>query len=108
VSTAEEQAPFQRLIKLIERELELAGQGRIEELNDAVEQTGLYMANLPVPAPSSAQALVLRAEALRGRVTIETKRLGESIVHSRTSLQRARRISRRYGIPGRNRISTSA
>lgn len=106
--TATEQAPFQKLIKLIERELELAGQGRLEELHAAVESTGAFIATLPAPAPESVQPLVLRAEALRGRVLIEATRLKESIGRSRTSLRRGRTIARRYGAPRRGRYSTSA
>lgn len=108
MTTADEQAPFQTLIKMIERELELAGQGRLAELQQAVERTGAFMARLPSPAPESAQPLALRAEALRGRVTIETQRVGEGIARSRTTLRRARRIARRYSAPRTGRISTSA
>lgn len=105
---AAEQAAFQRLIKLIEHELELAGQGRVDELDQAVARTGAYIATLPSPAPDSAQHLVLRAEALRGRVIIEVTRLKESIALSRTSLRRSRRVARRYGAPDDARYSTTA
>ena len=84
---AVEQAPFQKLVKLIEHELELAGQGRLQELHEAVSKTGDYIETLPNPAPASARQLVLRAEALRGRVTIEVTRLKESIALSRASLK---------------------
>jgi hypothetical protein len=103
-----EQAPFQRLIKLIERELELAGQGRLQELQDAVAETGRFMETLPAPAPESAQPLVERAKALRGRVTIETRRLRDGIEFSRGALRRARRISKTYSQPRGNRYSTTA
>lgn len=103
-----EQAPFQRLVKLIEHELELAGQGRVEELQEAVESTGAYMATLPNPAPDSARHLVLRAEALRGRVTIEVTRLKESIALTRSALRRGRRLARQYGPPSDGQISTTA
>lgn len=108
MTVAEEQAPFHTLVKMIERELELAEQGLLEELHEAVEQTGAFMATLPSPAPESAAPLVLRADALRGRVTIETQRLKKSIGRSRTSLRRARKIARRYSTPHSDRISTSA
>jgi hypothetical protein len=108
VSLAEEQAPFHALVKMIEREVELADQGLLDELQAAVAQTGEYIATLPSPAPDSAQHLVLRADALRGRVTIETERIKERIAQSRTTLRRARKIARRYGAPRASRISTSA
>lgn len=105
---AAEQAPFHTLIKMIERELELAGQGLLDEFQQAVAETGAFMATLPAPAPQSAEPLVLRADALRGRVTIEAMRLKESIARSRTTMRRARKIARRYGGPRAGRISTSA
>ena len=106
--TAAEQAPFQKLVKLIEHELELAGQGRVQELDEAVHRTGAHMATLPHPAPASARPLVLRAEALRGRVIIETTRLRESIALSRGSLRRGRRVARHYRRPQREKYSTTA
>jgi hypothetical protein len=106
--TAAEQAPFQRLIKLIEHELELAGQGRLDELDEAIAETGAYMATLPAPAPDSAEHLVLRADAMRSRVIIEVTRLKESIALSRSSLRRSRRVARQYGPPRSGQYSTSA
>jgi len=105
---AAEQAPFQKLVKLIERELELAGQGLVDELHEAITQTGAYMATLPNPAPESAQSLVLRAEALRGRVNIEVQRVKESIALTRSSLRRGRRVTRQYRTPRSGRYSTTA
>jgi hypothetical protein len=105
---AAERAPFQKLVKLIEHELELAGQGMVQELDEAVAQTGAYMATLPSPAPDSAQQLVLRAEALRGRVTIEVTRLKESIALTRASLRRGRSVARQYRGPRSGRYSTTA
>ena len=58
MTAAEEQAPFHTLIKMIERELELAGRGLLDELQEAVEQTGAYMATLPSPAPEIGRAHV--------------------------------------------------
>lgn len=106
--TGAEQAPYRKLVKLIEHELELAGEGRVTELQEAVAATGAYMETLPAPAPDSAQPLVERAKALRGRVTIETERLKESIELSRASLRRSRTIARRYAPPATDRYSTTA
>lgn len=103
-----EQGPFQTLVKLIEHELELAGRGLIDELEQAVDATGAFLATLPVPAPEAARPLLLRADALRRRVTIETLRLKEGVEHSRSSLRRSRKIARRYGGQPSTHISTSA
>ena len=106
--TPRETAPFQRLVKMIEHELELAGQGRVQELRDAVAKTGVYMSTLPSPAPASALPLVHRAQAIRSRVTIEARRLGESIQFSRATARRARQITKKYAQKQGSRYSTSA
>ena len=103
-----ETAPFERLVKMIEHELELAAQGRVQELRDAVAKTGAYMATLPSPAPASAQQILLRAQALRSRLKIEAARLQENIEISQASLRRSRRIKRKYRQKQGNRYSTSA
>ena len=99
---------FRKLVKLVERELELAGEGRFAELQEAVRRTGEHLDSLPKPAPAAAQDLVLRAQALRGRVIIEVTRQAEGIASARARLRRGRRLARHYG-PGRPRgYSTSA
>lgn len=95
-----ETTPFEQLIKMIERELELAGQGRTRELQDAVTRTGVFMQTLPTPAPPSAQSVVRRAQALRGRVAIETRRLRDGLEITRASLRRGRRLNRKYNSSG--------
>ncbi len=103
-------AQFERLTKMIEHELELAGQGRTDELHDAVAQTGAYMASLPAPAPPDAQIFVNRAHALRARVVIEVERLRESIELNLSPRRRARQINSTYSQRSgdSSRYSTSA
>jgi hypothetical protein len=103
-----ERAPFHTLIKLIERELELAEAGEIVALREAIAQTGAYIATLPHPAPASARSLVLHAEAMRGRVTVLTERQRDQLTIARTARRRGRKIARRYGKPVAGRISTTA
>jgi hypothetical protein len=105
---AAERVPFQRLIKLIEIELELAAEGQIDDLREAINRTGAYMETLPKPAPASARPLVLQADAMRGRVTIEAERMRDKLTLSRKALRQGRRIARRYGPPLAGRYSTTA
>lgn len=100
--------PFLRLIKMIEHELELAGEGRVAELQEAVRLRGRYLPSLPSPAPAAAVPLLLRARALHARLLIETERLRDGIDESRASLRRARRVARTYGLPRDSRWSTVA
>jgi hypothetical protein len=106
--TAAERAPFHTLVKLVEHELELAHEGHSAELREAIARTGAYLETLPKPAPESARQLVLHAEAMRGRVRIETERLQTRISSSRNTMRRARRIARSYAPPRAGRYSTSA
>jgi hypothetical protein len=102
-------APYERLVKLIEHELELAGQGRIGELEAAVRERGDYLRTLPRPAPPAAEPLILRARALHGRLSIETQRLAEALVRRRQARRLARVMARTYVPPPRRRnYSTSA
>ena len=83
MTAAEEQAPFHTLIKMIERELDLAQRGLLDELAQAVAETGAVIATRPTPAPPSAESRRGTAHNLGPR-------------------------ARRYGGPRATRISTSA
>ncbi len=110
MTNQEELRAFQTLVKMIERELELAGRGEIAELQAAVAETGAYLKTLPMPPPESARALIERARAMRARVTIEADRLSDSIAISRSNLRRRRSVARTYQqpAPARRRYSASA
>jgi hypothetical protein len=102
-------APFQRLVKLVERELELADAGRAAELQTAVAETGALIRTLPDPAPASARPLIERARGMRERVTIDTERLREEIIGARAVLRRRKTVARTYAPKhAHSRYSTSA
>jgi hypothetical protein len=101
-------APYVRLMKMIEAELEFARRRELNELRAAVERTGAYMQTLTTPAPASAQATLQRALALRSRVEIEARRARDEIHAARLSLRRTRRVARHYAPPQPGRYSTTA
>ncbi len=101
-------APYERLARMIERELELADQGRLAELSASVRARGEYLRSLATPAPASARRALERANALHSRVIIETLRAKESLERSRGSLRRGRQVARTYSPAPRRRYSTSA
>lgn len=105
---AVERAPFHTLIKLIEQELELAEDGRIDELREALARTGAHIETLPKPTPASARPLLLHAQAMRGRVTVLTERSRDRLAVARTVRRRERRIARSYGLRTAGRYSTTA
>jgi hypothetical protein len=100
-------APYERLVRMIEHELELAGEGRVEELLAAVVARGEFMATLASPAPAAARGAVERANALHSRVIIETVRVRDSLERSFGSLRRARRMAGTYAPAPPGRYSTS-
>ena len=105
----EQLALYGRLVKMLEHELELAGQGRVTELGAAIEQRSRYLRSLPAPADSDTEQLLLRAQALHGRVSIETQRLAEAITGRREARRLARRMARTYvAAPSPRSYSTSA
>ncbi len=104
-----ELAPFQTLVKLVERELEVAGQGDAGLLERAVAETGAHISMLPDPAPPAARPLIERARGMRGRVEIEAERLRDAITLSRVANQRKKTMARTYGPQSASRgYSTSA
>ena len=94
--SGEDLAPYARLVKLIEQELELAGAGRVEALAAAATRRGDHLASLPLPAPPEAAALLLRAEALHSRVLIETQRIAEALESSRRRGRRRHAVALTY------------
>jgi hypothetical protein len=101
-------APYVRLMKLIEAELELVRNRQLHQLRAAVERTGAYMSTLATPAPASAQATLQRAIALRSRVEIEARRARDELQAAQASLRQTRKVVRHYAPPQRRRYSTTA
>ncbi len=105
--STDEAAPYVRLMKLIENELELARNRELRELQAAVVKTGAYMSTLPTPAPAAAQATIQRALGMRSRVAIEARRARDELQETRAALRRTRQMARRYAPPQQSRYSTT-
>jgi hypothetical protein len=101
-------APYVRLMKLIEAELEFASHRDLHNLRAAVERTGAYMQTLTAPAPASAQPTLQRALAIRSRVEIEARRARDELHAARLALRRTRQVARHYAPPQPARYSTTA
>jgi hypothetical protein len=106
--SAADTARYEQLAKMIERELELVSAGRLDEFDAAVRARGELLASLPAPAPEAAAPAIARACALHSRVMIEALRVRDGLQRSRASLRRARRVTKGYSGPLRERYSTSA
>lgn len=102
-------APYEQLIELLSQELELAGEGRFQELADANAARAALIASLPAAPPASAREPLERAALMQARLDIELQRGKEALLLALRELQRASRAARGYApAPRKPRISTSA
>jgi hypothetical protein len=104
---AVETAPYERLARMIEHELELVGQGRFDELKAAVEHRGEVLAALPIPGPPAAGPVLERARLLHERLVIDTLRAREDLERSMAKLAQVRRAAQGYRVPTLPRYSTA-
>jgi hypothetical protein len=105
-----EQDPYERLLEMIEQELELAGQGRFVELHRASLDRSAFSEGLPAVPPASATAAIERALLLHKRLQIELQRGREALLRQAHSLARGERADRGYRGPpaGAGHISATA
>ncbi len=102
-------SPYDELVELIERELQLAGEGRFDELALLTESRIALAATLPDQPPASARPALTRAKLLQERLTIEVLRGREAVLLALAEVQHVRRAAQGYAPPPRSpRISTSA
>jgi hypothetical protein len=102
-------APYEALVELIQHELQLAGEGRFDELARAAEARAAYVSSLPATPPAAARPALEHAALMQKRLTIELLRGRESLVLSLGELERVKRAARGYAPPRRHeRVSTSA
>jgi hypothetical protein len=103
-----EAAPYETLVAMIERELELAGAGRFEELERVNAERTTLMATLPDVPPACARPALERAALMHKRFAIDLLRGRESMLVAVSELERARRAARGYTPAGHRRPRFSA
>jgi hypothetical protein len=92
-------APYETLARIIERELELLGAGRLDELEATTAERAALVASLPVTPPACARPALERAALTQKRVEIEIIRRREAIVLELAQLEQVRRMARGYAPP---------
>jgi hypothetical protein len=92
-----ELAPYAALRRLAERELELAGEGRYNEMAQLGCQRAQIVASLPPRPPAAARDILERALALQRRVTIELFHRRERVLLSLRRVEHSKRAARGYG-----------
>jgi hypothetical protein len=95
-------AQYERLADSFERELELVGEGRLDEVAQLAADRDALIASLPATPPESARSALERAQLMSKRVMIEIVRRREAIVAELGRVAQADRTARGY-LPKRQR-----
>ena len=97
MSSDSELAPYEGLLAQAELELELAGRGEIEGLQELGPRWEELIAGIGEPAPPGAVALLERARLVGERARIELIRLREGLLVEHAAALHARRAADGYG-----------
>lgn len=95
---------------MIERELEVVGAGRLDELPEITTARQELIASLPATPPAAAGPALERAALMQKRLEIELLRRREAVLIELAKVERARRAARGYAPPRPRapRVSASA
>ncbi|HEV3321997.1 MAG TPA: hypothetical protein VG147_07385 [Solirubrobacteraceae bacterium] len=88
--------PYQAILELAERELQLARDGRIEDLRSLAPQWDALTADLPAQPPVSARGPLERAAALHERTSATLQCLREGLLCDLRTTARASRAAHGY------------
>lgn len=88
--------PYEQLAALLERELELVGDRRLDEMLAVRDVRSGLQDSLPAIPPPSARAALERSLMLHKRVEIELLRVREAILMELAQVQRGQRAARGY------------
>jgi hypothetical protein len=105
-----EAAPYEKLARSIERELELVGEGRFAEVLSLQAERDALIARLPDIPPADARPALKRATLMHKRVEIEYLRQRERLLRATARVQQVRRTARGYAPPrqARPRVRATA
>jgi hypothetical protein len=96
--------PYAAILELSERELELAGMGRIDDLHALGEEWRALVAQLPAQPPVAARPLLERAALAHERTHVELLRLREAMLCDMRTTAQASRVAHGYAQQERRRI----
>ena len=103
-------APYERLADSYELELELVGEGRLDEVAQVAAERDALIAGLPATPPASARPALARAQLMSKRVMIEIVRRRDAVLAELDRLAHVDRTARGYAPrqPRRLHIDASA
>jgi hypothetical protein len=96
--------PYAAILELAERELQLARDGRIEDLRSLAPQWDALTADLPEQPPASARTPLERATALHERTSATLQCLREALLCDLRTTARASRAAHGYASQAPRRI----
>jgi hypothetical protein len=101
--SADPAAPYERLLELITRELELAGEGQLQALGACQAARAAIIASLPQSPPRQARFALERCELMTRRLRIELLRARESVLLELAGVRTAQRAAHGYA-PARGHV----
>jgi hypothetical protein len=96
--------PYAAILALAERELQLARDGRIDDLRSLGRQWDALTANLPAQPPAAARGPLERAAALHERTSATLMCLREAMLCDMRTTARASRTAQGYARQGAQRV----
>lgn len=93
---------YERLAALIERQLQLAGERRLDELEAVARAAARLQESLPATPPAAARPSLERCARLHRRLEIELLRVREALLLELAQLHRAQRAADGYAPARRN------
>jgi hypothetical protein len=101
---------YETLARSFERELELVGERRFDEVATLQAERGELIATLPATPPASARPALQRAALMNKRVEIEILRCREALLRELVHVELVARTARGYAPPRepRTHVQTTA
>ena len=88
--------PYEALARSLERELELIGEGALDELGALYDERTALLSSLPAIPPADAGPALQRAALMNKRVEMEIMRRREALVLEGANVERVGRTARGY------------
>jgi hypothetical protein len=89
-------APYEMLARSLERELELLGEGALDDLPNLYAERAALLESLPASPPAAAGSALQRAALLNKRLGIEILRRREALLLDADRVERVDRTARGY------------
>jgi hypothetical protein len=100
--------PYERLADSFERELELVGDGRLDEVAQLAADRDALIASLPATPPASARPALERAQLLSKRVMVEILRRRDVVIADLGRVAQGNRTAEGYAPKRARRLHIDA